>query len=157
MNQRYEIPKSYTSAQIQTGIVALIAVLLFLTTSRIVRLVDSFIPGGDGSLAFTIRFIALLVAVVSVIVTWTRTTRRRYYIDGSSIIIENTGSGGRSSQEIITPKRASKIQLTRSFFGQKFGYGNILIETDSYSHKGITELKDIVNPEAVIEQLRARL
>lgn len=157
MNERIEIKKSHIPIEIQTGIVGLTALLLFLTTSRIVRIVDDFIPANISALTWGIRITALVIAVLAVVVTWVRSTRTKYFLEGSSLVIENAGLTGRKAQEIITPKHASKIELSRSFFGNQFGYGDIFIALDSYSHKNTYELKNILNPEKVIAELRARL
>lgn len=157
MNERIEIKKSHIPIEIQTGIVGLTALLLFLTTSRIVRIVDDFIPANISALTWGIRIIALIVAVLAVVMTWIRNTRKQYFLEGGTLIIQNTGISGKKAQEIITPKRASRIELSRSFFGNQFGYGDILIEVDSYSHKKTYELKNILNPERTIAELRARL
>lgn len=157
MNERYEIPKSYIPAQIQTVTVGLVAFFLFITTSQIVRAVDSLIPADTKALSLMIRVVALAIAVLAVVATWVNNTRRHYYIEGNSLIINNSGVSGRKAQEIITPKHSSRIELTRSFFGNRFGYGNIIIAVDSYSHKTTYELKNILDPEAVVKELRTRL
>jgi hypothetical protein len=157
MSNRVAIPKSFIPIQIQTGIVGLVALLLFLTTSRIVRLIDDFVPTDIDTLAFIIRVIALVVAVGAVYVTWKRENQQKYYLEGSSLIVETSGMSGSKAQEIITPKHASKIELSRSFFGNQFGYGDIIIQLDSYSHRSTYRLRNVLNPEKVIAELRARL
>lgn len=157
MSKQIEIKKSPIPIEIQTAVVGFTALLLFLTTSRIVRIVGDVIPADTRTLGIIIRVVALTVAVLAVLVTWLRETRRKYYLDGGSLIIENGGMAGRKAQEIITPKRASRIELSRSFFGNQFGYGDILIEVDSYSHKNSYQLKNIENPEKIIAELRTRL
>lgn len=157
MSARFEIKKSHIPIEIQTGIVALVAILLFLTTSRIVRLVDDVIPANTRTLALAVRIIALIIAVLAVVVTWLRETRQKYYLEENSLIIQNGGLGGRKAQEIITPKHAPKIELSRSFFGSQFGYGDISLQVDSYSHKTTYVLRNVLNPEKIIAELRARL
>ncbi len=157
MNERYEITKSYIPIEIQTALVGLVAFLLFLTTSRMIGIVDDMIPADTGTLALLMRLIVFVIAILSVVATWIQNTRKHYFIDGRSLIIQNAGLGGRKAQEIITPKHAPKMTLSRSFFGNRFGYGDIRIDVDSYSHKTSYELKNILNPEKVIAELRARL
>lgn len=157
MSERYEIPKSYIQAEIQTAIVGLVAFFLFITASQIVRAVDSLIPADTSTLSLLIRVAALVIALLSVMATWANNTRRHYYIEGNSLIIESSGVSGRKAQEIITPKHAPRIELTSSFFGNRFGYGDIIITVDSYSDKSRHELKNIIEPEAVVKELRARL
>ncbi|HMS24052.1 MAG: hypothetical protein QG659_487 [Patescibacteria group bacterium] len=157
MSERYEIPKSYIPAEIQTATVGLVAFFLFITASQIVRAVDSLIPADTSSLSLIIRISALVIAVLAVMATWVNNTRRHYYIEANSLIIENSGVSGRKAQEIITPKHAPRIELTSSFFGNHFGYGDIVITVDSYSDKSRHELKNILDPEAVVKELRARL
>ena len=130
---------------------------MFITASQIVRAVDNLIPADTSTLSLLIRISALAIAVLAVMATWSNNTRRHYYIEGNSLIIENSSVSGRKAQEIITPKHAPRIGLTSSFFGNHFGYGDIVITVDSYSDKSRHELKNILDPEAVVKELRARL
>lgn len=157
MSQRLEIKKSPVPIEIQTGLVALVALLLFLTTSKIVVLINNIIPSDTQLLAVVIKVLALGVAAGAVAMTWFRETRQKYYLEGSSIVLQNMEISGRKGEAIINPKHAPKIALSRSFFGRRFDYGDIILEIDSYSHKNTYHLKNVAHPEKVITELRSRL
>jgi len=143
--------------KLQTVVIAIIALLLFLTTSRIVRIIDDFITADTSSIALAVRLTALVIAVLCVALAWLRATRQRFYIEDNRLVIQNGGMYGSNSQEIIIPQHASKMKLVRSFLGNKLGYGTVIIEVDSFSRKSVYELKNIVDPEKVIAELQARL
>lgn len=157
MSSRYEIPKSYLPIKIQTVIIGLVALLLFLTTNRIIHLIDEVIPAETTTISFILRSVALIVAILSVVATWVRSTRSHYFLEDGSLIIKSSGLLKHGSQQIITPHHTSQLVLTRSFFGSRFGYGDIIIETDSPSQKRTHTLKNIVNPEKIIAELHSRL
>lgn len=157
MSKRYEIKKSYAMIKFQTALVAIVALVLFLTTSQILRIMGSFIPANTTGLGVTIRLIILVIGVLSVLLTWIRAQRRKYFLEDGRIIIQNGGIIGNHSEEIITPQHASKLRLIRSSLGNKLGYGTVVVEVDSFSRKSVYELKNIVEPEKVIAELQARL
>lgn len=157
MNKRIELKRTQKPAELQTAAIAVIVLILLIITGQIIRIVDNFIPANTTMLALLIRIISIIVGAVSVYITWIRNTRIRYYIEDSSLIIQNAGLVGRKAQEIITPKQAPKIILEKTFMGNKLGYGNIIVEVDYFSKKSSYELEYIVDPENAITELRARL
>ncbi|MCA9301385.1 hypothetical protein H6801_04275 [Candidatus Nomurabacteria bacterium] len=157
MNKRIELKRTQKPAELQTAAIAVIVLILLIITGQIIRIVDNFIPANTTMLALLIRIISIIVGAVSVYITWIRNTRIRYYIEDSSLIIQNAGLVGRKAQEIITPKQAPKIILEKTFMGNKLGYGNIIVEVDYFSKKSSYELQYIVDPENAITELRARL
>ena len=157
MNKRIELKRTQKPAELQTAAIAVIVLILLIITGQIIRIVDNFIPANTTMLALLIRIISIIVGAVSVYITWIRKTRIRYYIEDSSLIIQNAGLVGRKAQEIITPKQAPKIILEKTFMGNKLGYGNIIVEVDYFSKKSSYELQYIVDPENAITELRARL
>lgn len=157
MNKRIELKRTQKPVELQTAAIAVIVLILLIITGQIIRIVDNFIPANTTMLALLIRIISIIVGAVSVYITWIRNTRIRYYIEDSSLIIQNAGLVGRKAQEIITPKQAPKIILEKTFMGNKLGYGNIIVEVDYFSKKSSYELQYIVDPENAITELRARL
>lgn len=157
MNKRIELKRTQKPVELQTAAIAVIVLILLIITGQIIRVVDNFIPANTTMLALLIRIISIIVGAVSVYITWIRNTRIRYYIEDSSLIIQNAGLVGRKAQEIITPKQAPKIILEKTFMGNKLGYGNIIVEVDYFSKKSSYELQYIVDPENAITELRARL
>ncbi len=157
MNTRYEIVKSRTPAAIQTVLIGIAALILFVVTSRIVRILDGFIPADTRTLGAIVRIAALVVAVLCVVVTWYRDKYKRYYIEDGSLVIQRNGLTGHSQQEVIRLKHSPNLKLALPFFGKQFGYGTITIEVDSYSQKSEHVLRYIEQPEKVLAELRARL
>lgn len=152
-----KIKKSYTFAKIQTGVVALISITMFIITSVIINKIDNITVSDTSSLALLINMIVFAIGIMAILTTWANNTQKNYYLDGKSIIIENSQNlTGRTSQEIISPKQISRIRLEKSSFGNMFDYGTIIIETN-HINKEIYKLKNIKRPEKVIAELRARL
>jgi hypothetical protein len=157
MSKQYEIKKSYEMIKLQTAAIAIVGLILFFTTSRIVRIIDNFIPADTSSLALLVRLTALVVGVLCVSLAWFRATRRRFYLEDNRLVIQNGGIYGSQSQEVIIPQHASKLRLVRSLLGNKLGFGSIIIEVESFSRKSVYELKNVQDPEKVIAELKARL
>lgn len=157
MNETYQIKKSYTSTKVKTIIVALIAALLFLTTSRIVGIIDDLFQADTQSLALLVRAVAFSVGLLSVVLTWVRDTKSSYSIEGGRLVIQRGSLTGKSKQEIITPPQAPKVRVLRSLLASRFNYGTIALDVDYFSHRTTYELKDVADPEKVVAELTARL
>lgn len=157
MSQRYTIIKSRTPATIQTAVVAICALLLFVTTSSIVRIIDNVIPADTRMLALIVRLVLLVIAGLAVITTWFRDINKRYYVEDGRLIIENTSLSGHSEQTVVTMKHSPTLSLSLPFLGKLFGYGTIAIEIDSYSRKTEYLLRHIEHPQKTLAELKTRL
>lgn len=152
-----EIPKSYVYAKIQTGIVTVVGMLLFFLTSYIVRIIDNEIPIDTSTSAFVIRLVALILMLLAISVTWFHNINTHYYIDDSSIIIQNSKNLMQaSSREIIKPNKVSKITMNKTMLGRIFNYGCVSIQVGDI-HKTTYKLSNILHPEKIVAELQTRL
>lgn len=149
------IKKSPQLKQFRMIAVSIVALVLVLFTSQILRFIGGLAAVEMPALGLLIRLLVIMIGVLAVLVTWLQDRSTAYELDDNKLIITKGILSGRQQIISLNPETVLNIELHQSLLGSKLDYGVITIEMAHSGGTAVYELRNIAAPHSIFAQLDA--
>ncbi len=154
---KLHIKKNQDLSRMKVIITAVVAVLLFVLISNILRFMSSFIEMDTASVGIIVRMIIIFVAISAVLATWFQDKYEQYNLEDNKLIITRGFLSARKQIVTLNPSSVSNLDLSQPFFGGMLHYGTIRIEINNFGGKETYFLRNIDRPEKAFTEIQQHI
>jgi len=149
MTEESQIAKSPAPAIIQTTVITVIGVILFLLVSSALTVIGSFISYDASSLGNFVRLLVVLLVALAILSVHTNVQKMKYSMSSAGITTSTGNIVGKKHLQIYNLAIITSIELDQPALNDKFHYDNINLNIDM--------LENIERPKAIVANICSKL
>lgn len=152
-----QIKKSQRLMQARVFLVSVMALLIVIFISQILRFLGGFIEADVSKFGILVRVIVIVVALAAVFATWIQDRYEKYMIEGEKLIITRGFMAPRKQIITLSHETVSSVNLKQTFLGGMLNYGSVQIEVNNFGGKEAHILKNINDPHKALSEVEEHM